>query len=69
MMADSAEASARSLKNPTPENIDILIERVINKQINENQFVNADITLKEITQLKKLFKKKLVNIHHTRVEY
>ena len=69
MMADSAEASARSLKNPTAENIDVLIERVINKQIEEDQFVNADITLKEITQLKKLFKKKLVNIHHTRVEY
>jgi len=69
MMADSAEASARSLKNPTAENIDTLIERVINKQIEEDQFVNADITLKEITQLKKLFKKKLVNIHHTRVEY
>jgi putative nucleotidyltransferase with HDIG domain len=69
MMADSAEASARSLKNPTAENIDALIERVINKQIEENQFVNAAITLKEITQLKKLFKKKLVNIHHARVEY
>jgi membrane-associated HD superfamily phosphohydrolase len=50
-------------------NIDALIERVINKQIEENQFVNAAITLKEITQLKKLFKKKLVNIHHARVEY
>ena len=69
MMADSAEASARSLKNPTAENIDSLIEKVINKQIEEDQFVNADITLKEITQLKKLFKKKLVNIHHARLEY
>jgi cyclic-di-AMP phosphodiesterase PgpH len=69
MMADSAEASARSLKNPTAVNIDSLIEKVINKQIEEDQFVNADITLKEITQLKKLYKKKLVNIHHTRVEY
>jgi cyclic-di-AMP phosphodiesterase PgpH len=69
MMADSAEASARSLKTPTAENIDALIERVINKQIEENQFVNAAITLKEIAQLKKLFKKKLVNIHHARVEY
>ncbi|MBT3611835.1 MAG: HDIG domain-containing protein [Flavobacteriales bacterium] len=69
MMADSAEASSRSLKNPTAENIDVLIERVINKQIEDGQFVNADITLKEITQLKKLFKKKLVNIHHARVEY
>jgi len=69
MMADSAEASARSLKNPTAENIDNLIEKIINRQIEEDQFVNADITLKEITQLKKLFKKKLVNIHHSRLEY
>ena len=69
MMADSAEASARSLKTPTAKNIDSLIERVINKQIEEDQFSNADITLKEITQLKKLFKKKLVSIHHSRLEY
>ena len=69
MMSDSSEAAARSLKNPNAENIDALIEKVINHQINDNQFVNADITLKEITQLKKLFKKKLVNIHHARKEY
>lgn len=69
MMADAAEASARSIKNPNSENIDSLIEDVINKQIAEGQFVNSDITLKEITQLKKLFKTKLVNIHHSRVEY
>ena len=69
MMADSSEASARSLKNPTAENIDALIEKVINKQIKEDQFENTDITLKEITQLKELFKKKLANIHHARVEY
>ena len=69
MMADSAEAAARSLKNPNAENMDVLIEDVINKQITQDQFVNANITFKEITQLKKLFKKKLVNIHHARVEY
>ena len=69
MMADSAEASARSLKNPTAEEIDILIEKVINKQIDDDQFINSNITFKEITQLKKLFKKKLANIHHARIEY
>ena len=69
MMADSAEASSRSLKNPTAESIDELIEKVINNQIQAEQFVNSDITFKEITQLKKLFKKKLVNIHHSRIEY
>ncbi|MDA0682169.1 MAG: HDIG domain-containing protein [Bacteroidetes bacterium] len=69
MMADSAEAAARSIKNPTAENIDNLVESVINKQLNEDQFSDADITLKEITKLKNLFKKKLVNIHHQRIEY
>ena len=69
MMADSSEAAARSIKNPTSENIDALIEKIINKQISADQFVNADITFKEINQIKKLFKKKLVNIHHARIEY
>ena len=69
MMADSSEAAARSIKNPTAENIDALIEKIINKQISADQYVNADITFKEINQIKKLFKKKLVNIHHARIEY
>ena len=69
MMADSVEAAARSLKSPNVENIDKLVENIINHQIDQNQFVNSDITLKSITMIKKLFKKKLQSIHHLRVEY
>ena len=69
MMADSVEAAARSLKQSNTDNINDLVEDIIGKQIDSGQFVNADITLKEITQIKKLYKKKLVNIHHARVEY
>lgn len=69
MMADAVEASARSIKNPTAENIDSLVEKIINGQIDDNQFENADITLKDITKVKKLYKKKLQSIHHLRVEY
>ena len=69
MMADAVEASARSLQKPTVESIDNLVEDIINKQIDEDQFVNSDITLKAITQIKKLFKKKLQSIHHVRVAY
>ncbi|MGC6428450.1 MAG: HD family phosphohydrolase [Flavobacteriales bacterium] len=69
MMADAVEAAARSIKNPTSEKIDNLVESIINSQIDDNQFVNADITLKDITKVKKLYKKKLQSIHHLRVEY
>ena len=69
MMADSVEAAARSIKQPNSDNINNLVENIINKQIEEEQFMNADITLKEISKIMKLYKKKLVNIHHARVEY
>jgi cyclic-di-AMP phosphodiesterase PgpH len=69
MMADSVEAASRSLKKYDVETIDALVDKIINSQISQNQFVNADITFKDINILKKIFKKKLMNIYHVRVEY
>lgn len=69
MMADSVEAASRSLKKYDAESIDNLVELIINKQIEQNQFINADITFKDINKLKKIFKKKLMNIYHLRIEY
>jgi cyclic-di-AMP phosphodiesterase PgpH len=69
MMADSVEAASRSLKKYDAESIDSLVEKIINSQIEQNQFMNADITFKDINTLKKIFKKKLMNMYHVRVEY
>lgn len=69
MMADSVEAASRSLKSYDEETIDNLVENIINHQIEEKQFVNSDITFKDLTTIKKMFKKKLMNIYHVRVEY
>ncbi len=69
MMCDAAEAASKSLKTPTAEKIDNLIERIVNKQLEDNQFQNSNITLREIELIKKVIKKKLMNIYHVRVEY
>ncbi len=69
MMADSVEAASRSLQKYDAETIDALVEKIINSQIEQEQFANADVTFKDITKLKKMFKKKLMNIYHVRVEY
>jgi hypothetical protein len=69
MMADSVEAASRSIKNPTEQKINDLIENIITKQMETNQFVNANITLKEINTVKKVLKKKLMNIYHVRIAY
>ncbi len=69
MMCDAVEAASKSLKDPTYTIIDEFIERIIDKQIESGQFLNANITFKEIQTIKKVLKKKLTNIYHLRVEY
>ena len=69
MMADSIEAASKSLKNPTFPMINEFVDKVIAGQMAANQFINADITFKEIETIKKIFKQKLTNIYHLRVEY
>ncbi|WP_247656616.1 HDIG domain-containing metalloprotein [Maribacter sp. MMG018] len=69
MMADSVEAASKSLKDPTFSIIDAFVDKIISGQMKANQFVNADITFKEIEIIKKIFKQKLTNIYHLRVEY
>lgn len=69
MMADSVEAATKSLKNPTYQMIDEFVDKIIKKQLDENQFANADITLREIEKVKQVFKNKLTNIYHVRIAY
>lgn len=69
MMCDTAEAASKSIKNPTAQSISNLIDKIIDKQMADNQFLNSDITFREIKVIKKVIKKKLMNIYHLRVEY
>jgi putative nucleotidyltransferase with HDIG domain len=69
MMSDSVEAASKSLKEPTYSKLESFVENIVNKQMEQGQFLNADITFKEIQTIKKVLKKKLSNIYHLRVEY
>ena len=69
MMCDTAEAASKSIKEPTAQKIDALIDKITAKQMEEGQFQNANITFREIESIKKVLKKKLKNIFHLRIEY
>ena len=68
MMADAVEAASRSLKEYTVQSIDQLVERIIDDQLNSGQYGFADVTLRDISLIKTIFKKKLQNIYHVRLE-
>ena len=69
MMCDAVEAATKSIKEPDAQKIDELVERVVNKQMDDGQFMNANITFKEMKLIKKVLQKKLKNIYHVRIEY
>lgn len=69
MIADGVEAASRSLKTHDAVTINDLVDNMIEYKIENNQFINSDITFKDITTIKKIFKKRLMNIYHARIEY
>ncbi len=69
MMCDSIEAASKSLKNPTSLDFEKLVNTIIDKQLESGQFNNAEISLKEIGQIKKVLINRLINIYHVRIEY
>jgi putative nucleotidyltransferase with HDIG domain len=69
MLADSVEASVRSLTNPTKETIGQIIDTVIRKRLDENQFNESDLTFSDLERIKQSFIKTLVANKHKRIKY
>ena len=69
MIADSCEAAARSLSEPTPENIRFIVTKIVDAIVADDQLGECDLTLRELTQIRESMIKSLVAIYHSRVDY
>jgi len=69
MMADAVEAASRSLKDYSEQSISDLVERILASRLDDSQLVKADISLKEIGEVKASFKRYLQQIYHARIVY
>ncbi|HVU33079.1 MAG TPA: HDIG domain-containing protein [Opitutaceae bacterium] len=68
-LADAVEATARSIRDLTPEKLHELIERIVGDRIMDGQMDESPLTLEEITRIKNSFQFTLVNMLHARVAY
>ena len=69
MLADSIEAASRTIKDYSQDVIGALVEDIVNDKIEHGQMNHADLTFRDIETIKTIFKQKLQNIYHTRIEY
>lgn len=69
MICDAVEAASRSLKEYSSESISILVDRIVEGKIKEDQLSDADISIREINRLKEVIKSYLQQMYHSRVSY
>ncbi len=69
MLADSLEATSKSLKNPNNDSIDELVERIVADKVAHGQLQDSDLTFGELEKCKASFKATLKSMHHVRIEY
>lgn len=69
MVCDAVEAASRSLKDYSPESISALVDRIADGKAKEDQFTDADISLRELNTLKEVIKSYLQQMYHSRVSY
>ncbi len=68
-IVDSAEAATRAMKEPTLEKVEALVHSIIVNRLEDEQFVECDITMKEIAIVEKMIVTSLNGTFHSRIEY
>ncbi len=70
MLADQTQASVKSLREATPQRIEWMVDEIIKNRLDDGQFADCDITLKDLRIIKGVFVKILTGLYtYTRLEY
>ncbi|WP_333887058.1 HD family phosphohydrolase [Clostridium sp.] len=69
MLADGVEAAVRSINEPDEFKITQMIDNIFRDRLNEGQLDDCDLTLRDMSKIKKAFLTVLIGIYHHRIEY
>jgi len=69
MIADAVESAVRSLKHPTPEEIENIIDKIIIERLNDTQLADSPLTLQDLKIMAATFSRILRGMQHNRIKY
>lgn len=69
MMADAIEACSRSLDDMSEEKISNIVDQMINSQIADGQFSETPLSFKDVEDIRRVFKARIVSMNHHRITY
>lgn len=68
-IADSVEAAVRSMREPTKEKIQEIVHTIVKDKLQDGQFDDCDLTIKELKTVERVLCETLNGIFHSRIEY
>jgi putative nucleotidyltransferase with HDIG domain len=69
MLADAAESACRSLADHTPAKVETLVHNLVMKRLQDGQFDECELTLRELSRIERSLSKSLAAHHHGRIAY
>jgi cyclic-di-AMP phosphodiesterase PgpH len=69
MLADSVEATARTLKKPSATSIEQMVDRIVDGKLKDGQLDECQLTFKELNGIRSTFSKVLIGTYHPRIDY
>jgi putative nucleotidyltransferase with HDIG domain len=69
MLADACESACRSMMELTPTRVEALVYTMAIKRLQDGQFDECDLTLKELSRIEAALAKSLAAHHHGRIPY
>jgi cyclic-di-AMP phosphodiesterase PgpH len=69
MLSDGVEASVRSLDEKDEASIRAMVDRIVDARVEDGQLDDAELTLKNISQIKEAFVQQLLGMYHQRIKY
>lgn len=69
MLADTAEAAVRAMSDHAPEKVEALIRKLIREKLDDGQFDDCNLTLRDMNTIAVTFTSVFSGIFHERVKY
>lgn len=69
MLADSIEAAARALDEPTPGRLTSLVRNIIQSKFLDGQLEECDLTLRDLSDIEESYRRVILGIYHQRIDY
>jgi putative nucleotidyltransferase with HDIG domain len=69
MLSDGVEASVRSLDSKDEASIRAMVASIVDARLEDGQLDEADLTLRNLSQIKDAFVQQLLGMYHSRIKY